>query len=615
MAGRVRVLHVLVAAFSVPASAAAPHNLILFVPDGLRAAIVDSTTAPTMARLRDEGVNFRNSHALFPTFTTANASAFATGHRLGDTGDFSNLIYSGLPMKASNGTVTPFLESDPVLREINADYQGNYLNEQSLVALAAGKYSTALIGKLGPAAMFDPTALGQESRTLIVDDTTGHEGGVIPSKRWAEAFAKAHVEMLTPVRGANGDQGNFQKAGTLVANLDQQAWFLRVALEVVLPEFKAANRPFVMVYWSRDPDGTQHYQGDSFRSITPGINGPTSLAAVKSADDALAAIEAKLKELQLDGSTNIIAVADHGFSTISKASADSPAAALSYDDVTPRELPVGFLAIDLAMALQKTNAAFRMFDPDKANSPVDWNQRRHTARGNALIGLDAHSPKLIVAANGGSDLVYIPDSLDKGEARALARQVVDTLLGMDYVSGLFVDEDRFGRVPGALSTRAIGLAGSAVTPHPAIVVNFRSFSSDCGRVPVLCAVEIADYGLQTGQGMHGSFSRADTWNFMAARGPDFRSAYVDPLPSSNADIGMTMARLLSLDLHPKGKLKGRVLAEVLNGWSGQVPKAHVQTRSSEPAANGLRTVLKTQSAFGIVYLDAGGFPGRTVGLE
>ena len=47
-----------------------PHNLILFVPDGLRAQIVDASTAPTMARLRDEGVNFRNSHALFPTPAT-----------------------------------------------------------------------------------------------------------------------------------------------------------------------------------------------------------------------------------------------------------------------------------------------------------------------------------------------------------------------------------------------------------------------------------------------------------------------------------------------------------------------------------------------------------------
>lgn len=95
------------------------HNLILFVPDGLRSQIVDVRTAPTMAWLRSEGVDFRNSHSLFPTFTTANASAFATGHELGDTGDFSNSIYTGVRVLTGNATVSPFLENDAVLKEVN----------------------------------------------------------------------------------------------------------------------------------------------------------------------------------------------------------------------------------------------------------------------------------------------------------------------------------------------------------------------------------------------------------------------------------------------------------------------------------------------------------------
>jgi predicted AlkP superfamily pyrophosphatase or phosphodiesterase len=95
-------------ATATPAAATPPHNVILFVPDGLRAALVDAQTAPTMARLRDEGVNFSNSHSLFPTFTTANASAFATGHEIGDTGDFSNTIYTRV---AFGNTVTPFLKT------------------------------------------------------------------------------------------------------------------------------------------------------------------------------------------------------------------------------------------------------------------------------------------------------------------------------------------------------------------------------------------------------------------------------------------------------------------------------------------------------------------------
>src|ERR1700753_1019825 len=104
------------------------HNVVLFVPDGLRAAAVDLAPAPTFAQLRAQGVNFANSHSLFPTFTTANASAFASGHHLGDTGDFSNTLYAGFAVKSSGGTLTPFLESDPVLREVNAHFEGNYLN-------------------------------------------------------------------------------------------------------------------------------------------------------------------------------------------------------------------------------------------------------------------------------------------------------------------------------------------------------------------------------------------------------------------------------------------------------------------------------------------------------
>src|ERR1700723_1486873 len=106
-----------------------PRNLILFVPDGLRGRIVTPQTAPAMAEVRDKGVNFRNSHSLFPTFTTANASAMATGHYLGDTGDFSNTIFTGDPVVAAGGSVTPILESDPVILEMDRKFGGDYLSE------------------------------------------------------------------------------------------------------------------------------------------------------------------------------------------------------------------------------------------------------------------------------------------------------------------------------------------------------------------------------------------------------------------------------------------------------------------------------------------------------
>src|SRR3974390_2369034 len=105
----------LASAAPAQAPSARPHNVVLFVADGLRFRMVDDSTAPTMAALARGGVSLRNSHALFPTFTTANASSMATGHMLGDTGDFSNTIYAGFDVPGAGNSLTPFLESDAVL--------------------------------------------------------------------------------------------------------------------------------------------------------------------------------------------------------------------------------------------------------------------------------------------------------------------------------------------------------------------------------------------------------------------------------------------------------------------------------------------------------------------
>src|SRR6202795_293843 len=138
------------------------HNLILFVPDGLRALKVTPETAPAMAEVRDKGVNFKNPHSMFPTFTMANGSAMATGHYLGDTGTFSNTIYTGFSSKAAGDTVVPFIENDAVLGDIDEHFGGDYLNEETILKMARAKgFSTAAIGKVGPTLIFDHTEIGR----------------------------------------------------------------------------------------------------------------------------------------------------------------------------------------------------------------------------------------------------------------------------------------------------------------------------------------------------------------------------------------------------------------------------------------------------------------------
>jgi hypothetical protein len=172
--------------------------------------------------------------------------------------------------------------------------------------------------------------------------------------------------------------------------------------------------------------------------------------------------------------------------------------------------------------------------------------------------------------------------------------------------------DEFRGVPGTLPLSAINLRGAARPPAPAIVVNFRSILVPGCRPEALCAAEVADTSLATGQGMHGSFSRADTMNFMAASGPDFRARFTDPAPAGNADIAPTFAQILHLSLPPKGRLTGRMLTEALPGGKrASVTRGWLVSRS---AANGLKTVLEYQQVGGTRYVDSAGFPGRTVGL-
>ena len=579
------------------------HNVILFVADGLRSEIVTPETAPALAAVRDQGVDFVNSHSVFPTVTTVNASALATGHLPGDTGDFGNNIYVGQPFGVPvNSSIAP-VEDDDVIGLLNQRFGGDYLGETSFLAAARAKgYSTAAIGKLGPTAVVDATVRKGES--LVIDDNTGFTqvpGGGLPLPAdFTKAMAEAGIEPKARDRGLNTSPGYFNLPGVKVSNSYQQDWFVDVATKVVLPRFKAAKAPFAMVFWSRDPDGTQHNQGDSLNSLTPGINGPTSMAAIRNASDDLQRLRDTLKRLGLEKTTDIVVVADHGFSTTSRQSATSPAAKLAYRDVPPGFLPPGFLAIDLAKALGLPLK-------DGLGLEIELEGGSAPASNAALLGKDAKAPEVAIAANGGLDLVYLPGP----NAKALAQRIVEALVRQDYIGGLFV-ADGLGPIPGTLPLSAIGLHGQARTPQPAIVVSFRSWSLGC-KQPELCAVEVADTPLQQGQGIHGAFSRADTHNFMAAIGPDFRQGFRDEAPVGNVDVPVTLAKVLGLQLSSRGTLTGRVVSEALAGGQSM---AHGAGRvRSAPAANGFVTVLNTQTAGGKTYDDAGGAPGRTFGLE
>lgn len=155
---------------------------------------------------------------------------------------------------------------------------------------------------------------------------------------------------------------------------------------------------------------------------------------------------------------------------------------------------------------------------------MDYKAGKYPRRASAWIGNHPASPDVMVAANGGKDLICLPQQ----NANTLVKKVVKALLAQDYINGVFIRDD-FRSVLGTPPLSKVGLKGSARTPAPAIVANFRSETTGCNQ-PLFRSTTVSDTTLLQGHRHHGSFGRADTDNFMAAIGPAFKRQASTILP-------------------------------------------------------------------------------------
>jgi hypothetical protein len=323
--------------------------------------------------------------------------------------------------------------------------------------------------------------------------------------------------------------------------------------------------------------------------------------------------------------------ADHGFSTVSRHQIDaqgttttSYSTRFTYRETSGRQevntgyFPPGALPIDLAHALN-----LPLFDPDtqideakghKIYQPVDPTIRQQTAAvrqrpalGNGAIGgtgrITPNDALVIVT----SSSIYVPDG-----NRDRVQQIVRFLAEQDYIGGIFVN-GRFGNLLGTLPMSALNMTGAAKLPAPAVVVNFRSFATD-PKNPLMTGVIVGGFTQQEGQGSHGPLSRANSFNNMAAIGPDFKKQFVDAAPVSNADVASTLASILGVKLSAIGSLHGRVLREALAGGPSTVPFEKKVLRS-KAAAGGSATILDYQLAGSERYLDAACFAAASQPCE
>ena len=259
--------------------------MIVFVVDGLRPDAISAEDTPTLFRLRTDGVEFTNSHSVFPTVTRVNAATIATGLQPGTHGIVGNQIYVPEvdPRRAfDTGNYRNFLALDRVSggRLVMGPTLGERLRAQGLTLAGVSSGSTGSSFLLNPRA---PSGVG-----ILVN------GYFEPGKTvgYPPEASDAILVKFGPAPA---------KAG--VARHDAAvAWTERVLREYVLAEL----RPDAVINWLTEPDHTQH---------DAGVGSPSAREALRNDDREIARVLATLDDLGLAASTDVIVASDHGFTT------------------------------------------------------------------------------------------------------------------------------------------------------------------------------------------------------------------------------------------------------------------------------------------------------------
>ena len=187
---------------------------------------------------------------------------------------------------------------------------------------------------------------------------------------------------------------------------------------------------------------------------------------------------------------------------------------------------------------------------------------------------------IVVAANAGSDYLFVPDGNIDTVKAAVASLQSRLQFGAIFVS------DRYGEIAGTLPMSLIKTENSANGRAPDIIVSF-SYDENvavAGKSGVSYASSI------NRRGDHGSFSPTDTHISLMASGPDFKSGLHDPLPTANVDIAPTVARILKFSMPD---VQGRVLEEALRGGPPITEYAVVNKTHRSSIRTGLTVKLPT----------------------
>src|SRR5882757_5134551 len=267
-----------------PAVAGKATLNLVFVLDGLRPDSITEQETPNLWRLREEGVNFINGHAVFPTVTRANATAIGTGTYPDRNGMFGNQLY---------------------VRAVDPNHSFGNDEHENLLRLDAATGSGMVLSKsLGEflaerGKTFAVVSSGSTGSALLVNPRAPKGVGVLVNAFWEPGVRVAFPDTVNDAILRRFPAAP-KKGGARDPYVEQVSWTEQVLRDYVLSELK----PDVIVNWFTEPDHVQH---------ATGAGSTESRAAIRHDDREIGLVLDRLRELGLIDKTNIIVVSDHGF--------------------------------------------------------------------------------------------------------------------------------------------------------------------------------------------------------------------------------------------------------------------------------------------------------------
>ena len=509
------------------------RHVVVVVWDGMRPDFVTEQNTPTLWKLAREGITFRNHHAVYPSATMVNGTAMVTGIYPGKSGIIANHVYR--PDIDPHHSID--VELPAVVKKGDEVSGGKYILVPTIAELvqhAGGRTVIASAKTVG----------------LLLD----RQADVGTAKNCVTLFAGKSLpaEIIPSITATLGPFPS--------GHLQQDAWTTKAMTDC----FWKDGVPALSVLWLGEPDLTQH-------ESAPGA--PAALAAIKSADENLAAVLSALDQRDARGRTDVFIVSDHGFSTIKR-------------------------SVDLRRILNDAGFTAKI---EELRIAKDGNQSAGGIRDKTEFNDQPKPGDIMLAANGGSVLFYVV-----GHDKKLIRRLVEFLQQSDFAGVIFTKEPMEGTFG---LTQALIQRGDA----PDVVMAFR-WTDLQNQFGVTGEID-ADWQRAAGKGTHATLSRFDMHNTLIAAGPDFKRGQTDDLPTGNVDLVPTILQILGIKV--PHQMDGRILSEAVAAPTSLLPAPKPEAKSIEARkdfpSGTWRQTLKISRVGSTIYLDEGN--GAFVAIE